>query len=280
MRRARPARDRLPRGLRQGRRRRAAPVRGEARVRRLGALGARPRRRLAARALHLLARGLRRVPWRSACPWRPTSTRARTSSTGCCAAKAPGSRWRRCWSSRRARAASAASPRPGCSTNASPQRTASRSTRRRSGCSPRHGVAVTHCPRSNALLGCGIAPLAELRAAGLRVGIGTDGVSSVPSHDFFEELRTVISFARAQVGARRRAVGDSGAGARDPRRRPRARARRRRSARSSPASGQTSTIVSLSGSPYLPWEDPAAAVVYGGSPGASRGYSGRRPNQI
>jgi 5-methylthioadenosine/S-adenosylhomocysteine deaminase len=27
------------------------------------------------------------------------------------------------------------------------------------------------------------------------------------------------------------------------------------------------TIVSLSGSPYLPWEDPAAAVVYGGSPG-------------
>jgi len=25
-------------------------------------------------------------------------------------------------------------------------------------------------------------------------------------------------------------------------------------------------IVSLSGSPYLPWEDPAAAVVYGGAP--------------
>ena len=61
-----------------------------------------------------------------------------------------------------------------------------------------HGVAVTHCPRSNALLGCGIAPLDELRAAGIRIGIGTDGVSSVPSHDFFEELRTVISFARAR----------------------------------------------------------------------------------
>jgi 5-methylthioadenosine/S-adenosylhomocysteine deaminase len=26
------------------------------------------------------------------------------------------------------------------------------------------------------------------------------------------------------------------------------------------------TILSLSGSPYLPWEDPAAAVVYGGAP--------------
>ena len=53
----------------------------------------------------------------------------------------------------------------------------------------RHGVAVAHCPRSNALLGCGVAPLEALRTAGLRVGIGTDGVSSVPSHDFFEELR-------------------------------------------------------------------------------------------
>ena len=102
-----------------------------------------------------------------------------------------------------------------------------------------HGVAVTHCPRSNALLGCGIAPLEELRAAGLRVGIGTDGVSSVPSHDFFEELRTVISFARAQVGARRRTLGDRRARARDAGRRPRARPRRRRPARSSPASGPT-----------------------------------------
>jgi cytosine/adenosine deaminase-related metal-dependent hydrolase len=26
------------------------------------------------------------------------------------------------------------------------------------------------------------------------------------------------------------------------------------------------TVISLSGSPYYPWEDPAAAVVYGGSP--------------
>ena len=62
----------------------------------------------------------------------------------------------------------------------------------------RNGVAVAHCPRSNALLGCGVAPLVELRAAGLRVGVGTDGVSSVPSHDYFEELRAVVSAARAR----------------------------------------------------------------------------------
>ena len=37
-----------------------------------------------------------------------------------------------------------------------------------------HGVAIAHCPRSNAYVGCGIAPLREFRQAGLRVGIGTD----------------------------------------------------------------------------------------------------------
>jgi cytosine/adenosine deaminase-related metal-dependent hydrolase len=30
-------------------------------------------------------------------------------------------------------------------------------------------------------------------------------------------------------------------------------------------SAPTSTLVALAGSPYLPWEDPAAAVVFGGS---------------
>jgi 5-methylthioadenosine/S-adenosylhomocysteine deaminase len=128
-----------------------------------------------------------------------------------------------------------------------------------------HGVAVTHCPRSNAQLGCGIAPLDALRRAGLRVGVGTDGVSSVPSHDFFEELRTVVAFARAReeradvlsasealelatLGGARALGLDAEIGSLVPGKR------------------ADLAVLSLSGSPYLPWEDPAAAVVYGGAP--------------
>ena len=128
-----------------------------------------------------------------------------------------------------------------------------------------HGVSVTHCPRSNALLGCGIAPLAELRAAGIRIGIGTDGVSSVPSHDFFDELRTVISFARARS---ERADALSATAALELATLGGARALGLEAETGSLVAGKRAdlAIVSLSGSPYLPWEDPAAAVVYGGSP--------------
>ena len=129
----------------------------------------------------------------------------------------------------------------------------------------RSGAAVVHCPRSNALLGCGIAPLAELRAAGLRIGVGTDGVSSVPSHDYFEELRTVIAMARAR-GEAAGALGATEAlelatlGG--------ARALGLETEIGSLRAGKRAdvAIVSLSGSSYLPWEDPAAAVVYGGAP--------------
>jgi cytosine/adenosine deaminase-related metal-dependent hydrolase len=128
-----------------------------------------------------------------------------------------------------------------------------------------HDVAVAHCPRSNAYVGCGIAPLRELRAAGLRVGIGTDGVSSTPSYDFFDELRTVVMMARARerrpdamTAAEALELGTLGG----------ARALGLEAEVGSLVPGKRAdlAVVSLADSPYSPVEDPAAAVVFGGSP--------------
>jgi 5-methylthioadenosine/S-adenosylhomocysteine deaminase len=126
-------------------------------------------------------------------------------------------------------------------------------------------TGVAHCPRSNAALGCGVAPLAELRAAGARVGVGTDSPASAPSFDFFEELRSVVLSARARA---RRPDVLSAAEALELATLGSARALDLDDEVGSIAPGKRAdmAIVSLEGSPYLPWEDPAAAVVFGGSP--------------
>ena len=126
-----------------------------------------------------------------------------------------------------------------------------------------HGVAVAHCPRSNALLGCGIAPLQRFRAAGLRVGIGTDGVSSVPSHDFFDELRTTIAMARVQ-GEDAGALSASDALELGTLGGARALGLADEVGSLVPGKRADLAVVLLAGTPYVPWEDPAAAVVYGG----------------
>jgi cytosine/adenosine deaminase-related metal-dependent hydrolase len=129
----------------------------------------------------------------------------------------------------------------------------------------RHRVAVAHCPRSNALLGCGIAPLAQLRAAGLRVGLGTDSPASAPSFDMFDELRAAVMSARARE---RRSDTLSAPEALELATLGSARALGLEDEIGSLVPGKQAdiTVISLTGSPYYPWEDPAAAVVFGGSP--------------
>ena len=129
----------------------------------------------------------------------------------------------------------------------------------------RHGVGVAHCPRSNGILGCGIAPLARLLDAGIPVGIATDRPASTPSFDLFEELRTAIVAARARerrpdalsahtalelatLGGARVLGLDADVG--------------------SLVAGKWAdlTVVSLDDSPLSPVEDPVVAAVLGGSP--------------
>jgi 5-methylthioadenosine/S-adenosylhomocysteine deaminase len=64
-----------------------------------------------------------------------------------------------------------------------------------------HGCAVAHCPVANAKLGHGTAPLAELREAGVRVGLGTDSVGSNNRMDLLEEARIASLLHRARLAS-------------------------------------------------------------------------------
>jgi cytosine/adenosine deaminase-related metal-dependent hydrolase len=128
-----------------------------------------------------------------------------------------------------------------------------------------HDVAVAHCPRSNGILGCGVAPLTALREAGIRVCIATDSPASTPSFDMFDEMRAAIMGARAREGrpdaltagdalelatlGGARALGlDESVGSLVP------------------GKKADLTVLSLSDTSFIPWEDPVTGSVLGGSP--------------
>ena len=112
---------------------------------------------------------------------------------------------------------------------------------------------------------CGTAPLAALRDAGLRVCIATDSPASTPSFDMFDEMRAAIAGARARerrpdalTCGEALALATIGG----------ARALRLEAETGSIVPGKQAdlTVLSLSGTRFLPWEDPVTATVLGGSP--------------
>jgi 5-methylthioadenosine/S-adenosylhomocysteine deaminase len=60
----------------------------------------------------------------------------------------------------------------------------------------RHGIGVSHNPESNMKLASGAAPVTKYLAAGVALGLGTDGAASNNDLDMFEAMRQAAFLAK------------------------------------------------------------------------------------
>lgn len=73
----------------------------------------------------------------------------------------------------------------------------------------RTGTGVAHCPCSNCRLGSGIARVVDMRARGVRVGLGVDGSASNDGNNLLGEARQALLVARLKGGADAMTVVDA-----------------------------------------------------------------------
>ncbi|MFS0869438.1 amidohydrolase [Paenibacillus xylanilyticus] len=59
---------------------------------------------------------------------------------------------------------------------------------------------VAHNPVSNLKLGCGIAPITDMIAQGINIGLGTDGAGSATTVDMFEEIKAATWLQKLDYG--------------------------------------------------------------------------------
>lgn len=64
----------------------------------------------------------------------------------------------------------------------------------------REGASVAHCPTSNMKLASGVSPTTRLLAAGVNLGLGTDGAASNNRLDMFQEMRHAGLLAKISTG--------------------------------------------------------------------------------
>src|ERR1051326_9151352 len=62
------------------------------------------------------------------------------------------------------------------------------------------GTGVAHCPESNMMLASGVAPVVDMRRAGMNVGLGTDGPAG--SNNNLDMVEEMASAARLQKGSK------------------------------------------------------------------------------
>jgi 5-methylthioadenosine/S-adenosylhomocysteine deaminase len=62
------------------------------------------------------------------------------------------------------------------------------------------GVGVAHCPQSNMKTAAGTSPVVAMQAAGVAVGIGTDGAGSNNDLDLWDEMDTAAKLQKLATG--------------------------------------------------------------------------------